>query len=43
VEKGFGEMILQFTPDLENALLFKGDNGGSAGVKSHTKKFSNNL
>jgi hypothetical protein len=23
--------------------LFKGDLGGSAGVKSHTKKFSNNL
>ena len=23
--------------------LFKGDLGGSAGVRSHTKKFSNNL
>jgi hypothetical protein len=26
VEKGFGKMILQFTPDFENALLVKEGN-----------------
>jgi hypothetical protein len=30
VEKGFGKMILQFTPDFENALISK---GGLRGVK----------
>jgi hypothetical protein len=29
VEKGFEKIILQFTTDFENALLFKGGWGGS--------------
>jgi hypothetical protein len=30
VEEGFEKIILQFTTDFENALLFKGGLGGSA-------------
>jgi hypothetical protein len=37
VEKGFEKIILQFTTDFENTLLFKGGWGGSDAIK-HTHR-----
>jgi hypothetical protein len=36
VEEGFEKIILQFTTDFENALLFKGGWGGSDAIKQPT-------